>query len=398
MNNVTVQPQQFVTPPAGSLSTLQNTLTGLNTTGLHNVSASFLDLLTSVLGTGGETALAAQLKKNAESLGAQMNAEMLTVNPLLGLMLAGQTAQTDPAALQQTAAPDALGQIQSLALAADVQLPSELLSQLQDAIDSVPASASANTTAFPAFAAALQASDSNLGTTAITAVFSNSASDSASALQAQSQFGRAVSQAQQLLQATGSADTAELDLEDLQKKVDSGAFLPRMSNAADVSTPAATAEVGIAPDAQDISNQIKSAVTRYTQDGATDFTIKLRPEGLGEITVKLLESGGKITLSLAASDAGVQRLLGSELNHLCDIMRPYNVEVAQVIQSNEAQSMNMQQQFGQQPFGQQLSQHSYSGQQQTPTFAYDADYGENAQTGKTEQAAIPLNSMLDTYI
>ncbi|KAF5037608.1 Flagellar hook-length control protein FliK [anaerobic digester metagenome] len=393
MNNVTVQPQQFVTLSAGSPSALQNTLTGLNATGLHNVSASFLDLLTSVLGAGGETALTAQLKKNVETLGAQMNAEMLTVNPLLSLMVSGQTTPTDPAALQQTAASDALGQIQSLALAADVQLPSELLSQLQDAIDSVQTPASANTTAFSAFAAALQASNSNLNTTAITGVFSNSASDSASAFQAQSQFGRAVSQVQLLLQATGSADTAELDLEDLQKKVDSGAFLPRLSNAAGMSTPAAAAEVGIAPDARDISNQIKSAVTRYTQDGATDFTIKLSPEGLGEITVKLLESGGKITLSLAASDAGVQRLLGSELNHLCDIMRPYNVEVAQVIQSNEAQSMNMQQQFGQQ-----LSQHSYSGQQQAPTFAYDADYGESAQTGKTEQAAIPLNSMLDTYI
>lgn len=394
MNNVTVQTPQAVTQLTGSQSALQKALTGLGTAGLDNASASFLDLLTAVLGTGGEAALATQLKKDAETLGAQMNAEMLAVNPLLAMMLAGQTAETDAAALQQSAVLDSLSQLQSLAYDADAPLSSELLSQLQQAIDTVETLTSADTSTSTAFAAALQTSQGE-GEADTTALFFISGSDQASVLQGQSQFGRAVSQAQQLLKSTGetTAETTEIDFEELQKKVDSGAFLPQLTNAAATGTPTAATEAHKTLDAQDIFSQIKTSVTEHTQDGATDFTIKLKPEGLGEITVKLLDDGGKITLSLTASDANVQRLLGSELNNLRDIMRPYNVEVAQVVQTNEAQNMNMQQQFSQQ-----FSQHSYTGQQQTPSFAYDLNYGESAQADEPAPTVILPDSVLDAYI
>ncbi|HWP51415.1 MAG TPA: flagellar hook-length control protein FliK [Clostridia bacterium] len=395
MDNITMQTQQVATSLTGSQSTSQNALSDRD-----NASASFADLLNSISGTGSETSLAAHLKKNAETLGAQMNAEMLAVNPLLAMMLTGQTTQADLTVLQQSTALDALTQAQSCASTVGVALSPELLSQLQDVIDAASALPSANTTTANTFAAALQsvADDGNLGTAVITAALADATSDNTSALQAQAQFGRAVSEAQQLLKSTENADaddTTELDFEELQKKVDSGAFLPQLTNAVSTSTLATSSEMSKTLDAQDIFNQVKSAVTQNTQESTTDFTIKLSPEGLGEITVKLLDDGGKMTLSLAASDANVQRLLSSELNNLRDIMRPYNVEVAQVVQSNEAQNMNMNMQ---QQFGQQFSQQSYTGQHQASSFAYETDYVENTQTSDPAHAVILPDSVLDAYI
>ncbi len=390
MNNVSVQtPQVAAAQLTGPRAAKQNTPVGLDAG-----EASFLQLLSSVLGTGAEASLAAQLKKNAEMLGAQINAEMLTINPLLTMMLSGQAG---PDAGQQALALDLPAQAQSSAPIGDAALSAELLSQLQGVTGAAPAPVAANTHSFQSLAAALDVIDGDANMEVVTAAHSGSAEGRALALQGQSQFKRAVSQAQQMIKTTGNddmVDEAELDLEALQKKVDSGAFLPNLSGTSKTGAPL-IAEAGSTPDAQEqeIFAQIKASVTRHAEDGATDFTIKLRPEGLGEITVKLLETGGKVTLSLAASDANVQRLLGSELNNLRDIMRPYNVEVSQVVQTNEAQGMSMQQQFSQQ-----FSQHSYTGQQQNPSFAYDPDYGESAKTGEPAQAAVPPDSVLDAYI
>ncbi len=393
MDNVTTQTQQVVSPLSGHQPALQNALLKLNATGLDNTSVNFLDFLTSVLGNGGEAALAEQLKKSAETLGTQMNAEMLAVNPLLGLMLAGQGAQTDSDATQQAALLDAHAPVQSLNANTDVPLAPELLAQLQQTAAAAEPPGT-NTAEAPALSAALQIAASGSAAAAITVT---PASADTSVLQGQTQFERAVSQAQQLLKATDaadSADTLQIDFDELQKKVDSGVFLPRLSGMGSTGTFSTIAENSSLPDAQEILSQIKTAVTRHEQEGITDFTMKLSPEGLGEITVKLLAEGGKTTLSLMASDANVQRLLGSELNNLRDIMRPYNVEVAQVVETNAAQNMNMQQ------FGQQFSQHSYTGQQQNSAFySYGtAAYDESAAGSEQPQTVILPDSVLDAYI
>ncbi len=393
MNNVSVQTSQVATPLTGSQSALQKMLSGLNATGLGNSSASFLDFLTAVLGTGGEAALAAQLKKDAETLGTQMNAEMLAINPLLTMMMAGQTSQTTSDSLSQIAGLDPSSQLESLASAANIPISSELISQLQQTIDAADTLTPSSTNSSTAFVAAVQTM--NIQGEANIAFVSDSASDETSVLQGQSQFNRAVSQAQQLLKSTGepSSETDEIDFEDLQKKVDSGAFFSQFAKVANTGATATPVELHKPVSTQDVFDQIKTSVTQHAQEGASDFTIKLSPEGLGEITVKLLDDGGKVTLSLAASNANVQRLLSSELNNLRDIMRPYNVEVAQVAQTNEAQNMNMQQQFSQQ-----FSQHSHSGQQQAPSFAYNPNYGESAPAEEPSPEVILPDSVLDAYI
>lgn len=385
MNNTTVQTLQVT----GTLSALPKSFSALNANDIGNASASFLKLLTGVQGAGGEAALATQLKKEAETLAAQMNAEMLTLNPLLAMMLAGQTAQSNLDVSQLNPTLDSLGQFQPPASSVDSSLSLELLSQLQQAIDFAGTSV-ANGSGTTDFSAAFQA----IRREGEAALLLGSNLDGTSVLQGQSQFDRAVSLAQQLLGSTGetTTETAELNLEDLQKKVDSGAFLPQLTGA--VSTDATVDVSNIhSLNAQNIFGQIKASVTQHAEEGVTDFTIKLTPEGLGEITVKLLEDSGKITLSLAASNAHVQRLLSGELHNLRDIMRPYNVEVAQVVQTNAPQNMDMQQQFSQQ-----FSQHSHTGHRQSSFFAHNPNYGEIDQTGDPISSVTLPDAMLDAYI
>ena len=389
MNNVSIQAPQPAVQPASLQS-----LAGQNGTGADGGDLSFVRLLMSVLGAGAEASLAAQLKKNAETLGLQMNAELLALNPLLAMALSGQNSpdaqpQTDMLSLMGQPLPDALSQNAALA--------PELLAQLQEPADAapVPEAAAENPQNFAA-ALEVMAGDGDAQIITAAAVRADTFSAGALALQGASQFERAVSQAHRLIKEAGGgkADSAELDLEALQKKVDSGAFLPHLAGAIKADTLPAVAEIDNAPDAREIFSQIKASVTRHVEDGATDFTIKLRPEGLGEITVKLLETGGKVTLSLAASDAHVQRLLGSELNQLRDIMRPYNVEVSQVVGSDRPPGMNMN---PQQQFSQQFSQHGHA-QQQAAAFAYDPGYGDSAPPdAPAQQAALP-DAMLDAYI
>ena len=217
-------------------------------------------------------------------------------------------------------------------------------------------------------------------------------------LQAQSQFSKSVQQAQHLIRNTDSATSLrsqplKIDIDELQKKVDAGEFLAQAQAA---KQPAQAEQVEFKPEVpqnvepREIFSQIREGVDTHVSQKDSDFTIKLRPEGLGEITVKLVSQDGRVTLSLSASDANVQRLLGSEINNLRDIMRPYNVEVAQVEESNSAVFADLQQQLQQQ----QSSQHN-APQQQNGFFANDyAEFSEVEETTAPQQP----DSILDQYI
>ena len=216
-------------------------------------------------------------------------------------------------------------------------------------------------------------------------------------LQAQSQFSKSVQQAQHLIRNTDSATSLrsqplKIDIDELQKKVDAGEFLAQAQAA---KQPAQAEQVEFKPEVpqnvepREIFSQIREGVDTHVSQNDSDFTIKLRPEGLGEITVKLVSQDGRVTLSLSASDANVQRLLGSEMNNLRDIMRPYNVEVAQVEESNSAVFADLQQQL------QQQSSQQNAGQQQNGFFANDyVEFPEVEETAAVQQP----DAILDQYI
>ena len=75
-------------------------------------------------------------------------------------------------------------------------------------------------------------------------------------------------------------------------------------------------------------NQLLKGVADNLQQGNSEFTVKLKPEGLGEIIVKLIQNdGGKMLMSMTASNAGTADLLNSNLAALQSSLNQHNVEI-----------------------------------------------------------------------
>lgn len=74
--------------------------------------------------------------------------------------------------------------------------------------------------------------------------------------------------------------------------------------------------------------QLLKGISENLQKGRSEFTVKLRPEGLGEILVKLVsEDGGKAVLSMVASSEKTAQLLNRDLASLQSSLNQHNVEI-----------------------------------------------------------------------
>lgn len=74
--------------------------------------------------------------------------------------------------------------------------------------------------------------------------------------------------------------------------------------------------------------------------GTSEFTMKLNPEHLGEITVKLLERSGKMVLSITAASEQTVKLLNGDLAALREAVRPMQVEVREAVVSTQSSDGN----------------------------------------------------------
>ena len=74
--------------------------------------------------------------------------------------------------------------------------------------------------------------------------------------------------------------------------------------------------------------QMYKGISENLEKGRSEFTVKLRPEGLGEILVKLVsDEGGKAILSLVASSEKTAELLNRDLASLQTALNQHNVEI-----------------------------------------------------------------------
>ena len=95
----------------------------------------------------------------------------------------------------------------------------------------------------------------------------------------------------------------------------------------------------IKAEAEMILEQTTIGIKENLEIGKNEFVIKLKPEGLGEITVKMAEQGSKMVLSIVTSSEQTGRLLNNQLNVLRESLRPYNAEVENVVtQSSDVSS------------------------------------------------------------
>lgn len=116
---------------------------------------------------------------------------------------------------------------------------------------------------------------------------------------------------------------------------------------------------------ESVMNQVEQAVIRAIEKPSEEFVMKLRPEGLGEITVKMvMNEGGKIVLNIQTQSQEVRSMVSQELNQLRSTLVPLNVEVGEVSSyvSNEGffqQSAYEQSRQQYQPEMQQKTKSSY---------------------------------------
>lgn len=146
-------------------------------------------------------------------------------------------------------------------------------------------------------------------------------------------------------------------------------------------------------DLQTLLAQVKTGLQQAVQAKQEEYVIKLKPEGLGEITVRMAEHAGKITMELLATNVSTQRMLSSELSGLRQAMEPYNVVVSTGEAANAQNGTQMQQQAWQQNHA-----HQHNAQQEQ-THYYGRDDAADAQDAFAAQAAKQAPSTeLDTYI
>lgn len=140
-------------------------------------------------------------------------------------------------------------------------------------------------------------------------------------------FQSSVSQAQKLMKDGQNEDAVPekvMNVEALQQDVDAGRFAP-----------VRTEETLPLPDAKDVAEQVRTGILQNLGRGKNEFVVKLKPEGLGEITVHMAETGGKIALNIVASSQQTARLINAEIAGLRDSLRPYNADVHEVVSQQQ---------------------------------------------------------------
>jgi len=175
-----------------------------------------------------------------------------------------------------------------------------------------------------------------------------------SLLSQQQSYSRTIARAKELLTKTASSDTEESQSADkLHSSLGASKtvtpFELRLQNAAKTES---------TPLTQQLTEGFKSNLSL----GKSEFTMSLKPESLGEITVKLTEEAGRSVLTITTASAATAKLLNSDLDALKAAMAPLNVRVNEAVTQTAAP-----QQSGSQLFD--MAGQQFAGQQQQQQFA-----------------------------
>lgn len=150
-----------------------------------------------------------------------------------------------------------------------------------------------------------------------------------------------------------------------------------------------------------ISEQITDGVKANLNLEKNEFTVKLNPESLGEVTIKLAEEGGKMVVNITAATESTAKLLNSDLTALRDSLGSLNLEIREVtveapesIEESIAEFNMTSQQFSDR-------QRAFNNQQQddTPYYAHsDGAYMSEEITADYSGRVRTAVDGLDTYV
>lgn len=206
--------------------------------------------------------------------------------------------------------------------------------------------------------------------------------------QGQGEFRSAVEQAKQQLSGTRPAE------EKKQETVRSDLPASAETTAPQRTAPPERTERGA--QTQPLSAQIEKGLAEQLPAQRKEFTMKLKPASLGEITVRLVEKEGRTTLSIITASTETAKAINGDLAALREAMRPMAVEVQAAVprtpENAQAQQFGMTGQQLQQQFQQQRQ--SYPGR----AGAYCAPAPEQGESEQDLIAPALSCAGLDTYI
>lgn len=137
----------------------------------------------------------------------------------------------------------------------------------------------------------------------------------------QMEFRRSVAEAQRALEEEPKPKAEALDVDALQQRIN--AERPNMTAALREKTQTFQLR-------DDVVSQVKENILKNL-GGDSEFTIQLKPESLGEITIKMVQSEGKITMSILTASTETAKLLNQSVEALRSSLRPLQAEVQEII-------------------------------------------------------------------
>lgn len=155
-------------------------------------------------------------------------------------------------------------------------------------------------------------------------------------------------------------------------------------------------------DELELKDQISQGIKENVSLGKSEFVLKLKPESLGEITVKLVEEAGKTSVTISTLSAQTAKLINSELQALKLNLAPMNAEVSEAVvqtQPSYTQGFDMSyQQFNQQQFGNGQFFDGRSRDSFTVSGFAGAEGAEAAGEISTVYTSLSSSKRLDAYV
>jgi trimeric autotransporter adhesin len=203
--------------------------------------------------------------------------------------------------------------------------------------------------------------------------------------------------------STDSSSASDTDKKSGEKELDLSKLQGEMTPSKEISTSGTEIKTVEKTAEPKVSEQIASDISKNLDLGKSEFTVKLKPESLGEITLKLSEVDGKTTLSITTASANTAKLINDDLTNLKAAVSQMNVQVNEAVAKSSDTQQSAMQQFSM--AGQQSSGQQYTGGQAYSSSAYSAANDSNStyaeqDTINTQSISAPTKSSgsIDTYI
>lgn len=145
-----------------------------------------------------------------------------------------------------------------------------------------------------------------------------------------------------------------------------------------------------------VPEQLTKGISQGISKGLQMFSIRLKPEGMGEVMVHLASAGGRIAMSIGVTSTETQKMLSSEMSNLKEMLKPLNAEVKEIYQSEPDgfDMMTYQQNF----YQQQRQQYYAKLQSARHVNMAGGEVEEDMVRNEAVQSAAYVNGNLNAYV